>query len=188
MIANKQGPSSYVESSRTHNDPLTKDVRNRTNEGVFKYYIDESLNESNSRCFQKGVPFIRDTDRSIPSNLVDTETALKGINRKGMKYGILLNNEPDCPDCRKCGTEEAKNCSCLHCHITRQQGNLMECQDTSLVAISTRDDTNFTRADIYNKDRFDFIYENLTDSKKIPSNNIIGVNSRLQLKDQSKPY
>jgi hypothetical protein len=186
MISNKQGPISYNRSSRSYNDDTPISQRNRANQSFEDYQLNTTFAESNSKCFLKSSPFIRSTDKSIPSNLVDTETALKGINRIGAKYGLVINNEPDCKDCENCG--KPSECSCLHCHITKQQANLVECEDTGLTAISTKNNTNYTRADINNLERYDFIYENLNDSTKIQSNNIIGINSRLALKDSKRTY
>jgi hypothetical protein len=186
MIANKQGPTSYNKSSRSYNDQYPVLLKQKANQEFENYQLDESIKESTSKCFLKSSPFIRSIDSGIPSNLVDTETSLKGINRKGAKYGLVINNEPDCPDCSNCGKDT--ECSCLHCHITKQQGNLVECDTLGLTAISTKNNTNYTRADINNLERYDFIYENLNDSTKIHSNSFIGVNTRLAIKDNLKKY
>lgn len=130
------------------------------------------------RCFLNSPQFLHNPSNSIPSSIVDLESELRAYNRPLGKCDInRYLPKPKCESCDKCGTN--LDCDCLHCLVM----NTPDCgSNVDLGSQHTRLD-RAKQTIPSTQDRFHELALDVQDSSKIPSNAIIGVNSRLEMKD-----
>ena len=131
----------------------------------------------NKRCFYNAPSFLHSPSNSIPSGVVDLESELRNYNRPLGHCNVnRYTPKPKCESCDKCGTNS--DCDCLHClTITTDT-----CSGIDLDSIHTR--LNRSKTSIPStQDRFEELSINVQEESKIASNAIIGVNSRLEMKD-----
>lgn len=133
---------------------------------LFERLTDANVMESKEVCYQSTSPFMQNPFRSIPQNAIDVESELRGQNQFNSR----------CPD-------EKYNPS--KPFTSKFNITLNDCGKSDLVPEYTRINKpcNYSGVSI---NRFQPLYENLQDTDKIHSNNFIGMNTRLQIKDAYK--
>jgi hypothetical protein len=132
------------------------------NNASFNWMTDASITESKETCFEGASPFMHNPYKSVPANSIDIESDLRGQN-------IPLTK---CPE-RKFNPDKAQK---INTKVT-------DCKKNDLVPQYTRLNKSCNMFSGININRFDPLCEDLQEINKIHSNNYIGVNTRLQLKD-----
>lgn len=156
---------SHFSFSRGLYDQCALNKKDEESTAPFLYMTDSNVSESTSSCFLGASPFQHNQLRSISANFVDTESDLRGQTRIWSK----------CPE-NKYNPDKAKPV----------EFNLKQCSDESLVPEYTRINKPCNIFAGITINRFHPLCEDLQELKKIHDNNIIGVNTRLQVKDAYK--
>lgn len=66
-------------------DQCSLNQREALNNSQFNLIVDPSLNESKQKCYQSQSPFVNNPFNSIPSEFIDVESELNGLNRLNSK-------------------------------------------------------------------------------------------------------
>lgn len=155
--------------------------RNRVSTSPFDFTTDNSVFESTKACVQSSSPFMRTPGQSIPSGLVELESQLRPYNRPlGNCIKDNYISKPKCTDCEKCSNSVP--CDCLHCTVKKNHLG-PDCDSDELYPKNTRSLKAKHATSEINQNRFEVLCENPQDDIKIPSNNIVGVSSRLFMRD-----
>jgi len=153
--------------------------------GPYQYMMDP-VRESNESCWQNQSPFMHTHFNSIPVGHVDIESELRNQTRRLSKCPqarfdpTKLDN---CRSCKKCN--QGLPCDCKHCRETKYENSLKDCS-SGLIPSYTRTNRSCNVLSGVTIDRFENLSENPQDMKKIQSNNYIGTNTRLEVKDAFK--
>jgi hypothetical protein len=141
--------------------------KNQENTASFNWITDKSVVESKHSCYQGTSPFMHNPFKSIPMNAVDIESNLRGQHLKASRCPIHKFNPNNDP--------------------YSTYGNVLhDCKDNKLVPEYTRLNKACNIFSGININRFNPLCEDLTDLNKIHSNNYIGINTRLIIKDSFK--
>lgn len=174
--------SSHFSFSNSLYDECNINKRQIESVAPFKYMTD-NIYENKNNCFVGISPFMHKQFHNIPPNSVDIENDLRNRNRPLSRCPetqfdpTKLNN---CKACQQCN--EGLPCSCLHCQDAKLQNKLTDCEK-GLVPEYTRVNKPCNIFSGISINRFHPLCEDLQDSSKIQSNNYIGTNTRLQVKD-----
>jgi hypothetical protein len=138
--------------------------KNAQNKLAFNLVVDKSVVESDKSCFQASAPFKHNPFKSVPHDVVDIESELRGQTRKMSFCPSVLNKF------NKFDPKEIK-----------------ECESNELVSEYTRINKPCNVLSGITINRFHPLCEDLQELNKIQDNSYIGVNTRLQLKDNYIP-
>jgi hypothetical protein len=147
--------------TRKSADNCAVQQKDNQNKNAFGLMVDSSVIESDETCFQAAAPFKHNPFKSIPKNVVDVESELRGQTRPMSHCPSITNKMTKYPP------ETVK-----------------ECKSNDLVAQHTRINKPCNIFAGININRFHPLCEDLQQLNKIPSNSYIGVNTRLYMKDQ----
>lgn len=156
---------SHFSFSRSLYDECALKKKDEESAGPFQYMTDSQVSESTSSCFLGASPFQHNQLHSISSEYVDIESDLRGQTR----------NLSKCPE-HKYNPNTAKPTSF----------SVKQCTDNLLVPEYTRINKPCNIFAGITINRFHPLCEDLQDAAKIHDNNIIGINTRLQVKDAFK--
>lgn len=152
--------------SRALYDDCSLKKKNQESVAPFEWATDSSVIESKQSCYFAASPFMHNPFNSVPSNIVDIESDLKGQTRQLSK----------CPETRF-NPNTAK---------ALQWAQLPECVSKDLVPEYTRLNRSCNVLSEVSINRFNPLCSNPQESNKIHSNEFIGTNTRLQIKDAFK--
>ena len=150
--------------TRKSSDNCALSQKDALNNNAFGLVVDKSVIESDESCFQASAPFKHNPFRSIPSNIVDIESELRGQTRVMSKCPSVLNRFNEFPSKK-----------------------IVECQSKTLVPEYTRINRPCNVLAGITINRFNPLCEDLQEIHKIQDNTYIGSNTRLQYKDSYKP-
>ncbi len=156
---------SHFSFTRTSYDDCAINKKNTESAGPFQWLTDKNVVESNESCFLGSAPFMHNPFKSVPSTSIDIENDLRGQTR-------LLS---------KCINDKynPNNAQPIDYKIN-------ECTNLQLVPEYTRMNKSCNIFSGININRFHPLCEDLQQPSKIASNNIIGKNTRLEVKDAIK--
>lgn len=152
--------------TRTAYDECALKKKNQESAALFERMTDSNVTESKKVCYHSTSPFMQNPFRSIPQNAIDVESDLRGQNYRNSK----------CPEDKY----NPENPLQSKFNIT-----LNDCGESDLIPEYTRINKSCNYSGI-NINRFHPLCENLQDADKIHSNNFIGINTRLEIKDAYK--
>ena len=152
--------------SRSLYDQCSLEKKNKESTAPFEWTTDSSVIESKQACYLATSPFMHNPFNSVPSSIVDIESDLKGQTRQLSK----------CPE-NRFNPNTAK---------ALQWSQLKECTDKQLVPEYTRLNRACNVLSGVSINRFNPLCNNVQDVSKIHSNEYIGTNTRLQIKDAFK--
>ena len=158
---------SHFSFTRNLYDNCSLEKKNQESTAPFNWVTDKSVVESKQSCFQGTSPFMHNPFKSIPMDSVDIESNLRGQHFKASRCPIHKFNPNNNP--------YSTVGSVLH-----------ECTDNRLVPEYTRLNKSCNIFSGININRFNPLCEDHTDFNKIHSNNYIGTNTRLIIKDSFK--
>jgi hypothetical protein len=181
--------SDYYPFTNSLYDKCNLEQKDLASQYQFKYSTDP-VYENNESCFADSSQFGHKQFNSIPSSNIDIESDLRNQNR-------LLSRCPEtrfdptklenCKNCENCNS--GLPCGCDHCKQTKYDNTLKNCsKDFNLMPDYTRISNSVTLDRELNVDRFYPMQDDLQDANKIQSNSVIGVNTRLLIKDTYKKY
>lgn len=167
--------------TRTLYDKSALLQRDSTSKSIFDNITsDSSVKESNKSCFLRASPFSHFPQNSIPSAIIDLDSELR--NQTRIAGDRLIPDKPICPDCKNCSS--SLPCDCLHCLTSAEHTNGIECKDDiDLIPIYSRIEKPCNIFQGITINRFPVLCSNPQDEYKIPTNDIVGINSRLAVKD-----
>lgn len=153
---------SHFSFTRSKYDKCALDKSEQESTGPFRLVTDQSTAENKERCFLSGAsPFMQNPYRSVPKEHVDIESDLRGQSF----------NLSKCPQFKfNPNTQTVYNFP------------LNECTNLGLIPEYTRINKPCNLSGI-NINRFHPLCEDIQVPTKIHSNEYIGANTRLQLKD-----
>lgn len=149
--------------TRNSADKCAIEQKDNQNNSAFGLVVDSSVIESDETCFQAAAPFKHNPFKSVPKNIVDVESELRGQTRALSHCPSVLNKLTTYPN------EQIK-----------------ECKSNDLVAEHTRINKPCNIFAGININRFHPLCEDLQQLNKIQGNSYIGINTRLYMKDQYK--
>lgn len=152
--------------TRSAYDECALKKKSQESAALFERLTDANVMESKEVCYHSTSPFMQNPFRSVPQNAVDVESELRGQN--------IFNSR--CPDEKYNPSKPFKS----NFNIT-----LNDCGKSDLIPEYTRINKSCNYSGI-NINRFQPLCENVQDPNKIHSNNFIGMNTRLQIKDAFK--
>lgn len=154
---------SHFSFTRSIYDKCALDKKEQESTDPFKWVTDSQTSESKERCFLSAAsPFMQNPFRSIPNDRVDIESDLRGQTL----------NLSKCPQFKfNPNTQQAYN------------ETLNECTNKQLVPEYTRTNRPCDVLSGISINRFHPLCEDFQVPSKIHSNDYIGVNTRLQTKD-----
>jgi len=157
-------------------------IEKKNQESVGPYqYITEPVYESNDKCFENQSPFIH---KNIPTFKIDIESDLRNQTRILSKCPETRFDPTKLENCKKCEKcNEGLPCDCKHCRDTRYENELKECKTKDLIPTYTRTNKPCNIFSGITINRFHPLCEDLQDLNTIHSNNYIGFNTRLVVKD-----
>ena len=131
---------------------------------VFQRIVD--LDSIQSNCYSQETPIMKTPRSSIPKDNIDIESELRGQNVIISKYG------------------ETRVKECTDCNDIKYTP---ECTNNTLIPEHTRyhKPQDFLRG--INVNRFHPLCQNYQDAAVIPTNDIIGLNTRITAKDNFVP-
>jgi hypothetical protein len=151
--------------TRSKYDECALNKSNKESTSPFDWVTDKSIVESKEVCFQAASPFMHNPYKSIPKDIIDVESDLRGQNIKLSK----------CPE-----TKFNPNKS-----NPVKNKILIEC-DGKLVPEYTRVGRACNVLSGININRFHPLCEDSQEINKIHQNTYIGTNTRLAIKDAYK--
>ena len=166
-------------------DKCNLNKKDQESTGPFNY-ITSNIYENNNSCFLSESPFMHNQFPSIPANIIDAESDLRNQTR-------LLSRCPEtrfdptknlnCKDCKNC--DSGIPCECGHCRDRTHENTINECNGSfrGLIPNYTRIEKPCNVFSGVTINRFESLCENHQDLNNIQSNNYIGTNTRLQVKD-----
>lgn len=146
--------------TRKSADRCAENQKKAQNKLAFDLVVDQSVIESDKSCFEASSSFKHNPFRSVPKDIVDIESELRGQTRKMSQCPVVLN---------KFNEFEPKK--------------VLECESKDLVTEYTRINKPCNIFSGININRFHPLCEDLQELNKIQDNAYIGVNTRLQFKD-----
>jgi hypothetical protein len=156
---------SHFSFTRASYDKCAIEKKDQESSGPFDWVTDKSIYESKDVCFQSTSPFMQNPFRSIPNNMIDIESDLRGH-----KYQVS-----------KCPTHKYDPS-----RSDRLDTSVKECENNGLVPEYTRLNKSCNIFSGMSINRFHPLCEDLQQLNKIHSNSYIGTNTRLQIKDAFK--
>lgn len=156
---------SHFSFTRTTNDDCALLLKNKESTGPFDWATDNTITENKESCFQGSAPFSHNPYRSIPSNVVDFESELRGQTRDNSKCATHKFNPNMAP---------------------KINFKWNECTDNKLVPEYTKLNKSCNVLSGITINRFQPLYEDPQEFTKIHNNNYIGSNTRLLIKDAFK--
>jgi hypothetical protein len=143
-------------------DKCALEKRDQESTGTFKYATDVSILEPQQGCFIAAGPFQHNPYKSVPASSVDIESDLRGQSW----------NLSRCPS-SKYNPQNSLPIA----------NNISECKGKELVPEYTRIGKPCNVLSGITINRFHPLCDDLQDINKIPSNSVIGFNTRLGVKD-----
>jgi hypothetical protein len=153
---------SHFSFTRNNSDDCALVQKLQESTGPFMYQTDSLVHESKEKCYLGASPFQHNPYRSIPVDSIDIESDLRGQTR-------ILS---------KCSAQQWNPSM-----AKKVEPKLKDCVDQKLVPQYTRLNKPCNIFSGISINRFDPLYEDIQDDRKIQSNSYIGVNTRLQIKD-----
>lgn len=145
------------------------------------YWVSDSINESPNPCFVEQSPFMHHPFQSIPAKLVNVESDLRNQTR-------ILSQCPDkhfdptksknCIDCKKC--DQGLPCNCSHCKKFKK---LLRCKTDFLQTKYSRVEKPCNVFTSMSINRFTPLCHDPQNLNTIQSNNYIGTNTRLEIRN-----
>lgn len=148
--------------TRTSYDECALQQKDAQNTEMFTRIADSSVTEVDRPCLLGASPFMHNPFKSIPSDIIDAESDLRGQTRIQSKCAITRFNPETAP---------------------KYTFSLNECTDINLVPEYTRTNRPCNIFSGISINRFNPLCDNPQDLKMIHSNTYIGSNTRLQIKD-----
>ena len=154
-------------------DDCELDKKNQESTGPFNWITDNTVIESNDSCYLAAAsPFMHNQFYSIPSNIVDAESELRGQTRHlsrcpDKKYNP--NTQLDANTQKAIALAKIKECAA---------NSVLIPEYTRLNKACNMPSTSINR--------FDILCEDVQNVNKIRSNDYIGTNTRLDIKDALK--
>lgn len=164
--------SSYNIFTNNLYDDCNLEKKNQESVGPYNWVID---NVKHAGCFHNDSPYMQSNANNVPNNLVDIENNIRNQQRKKTRCihdKHIPSKNYDCSDCDK-----NVYCNCETKNVLKDS----ECSGF-LKADYTRKSKSVNLSGI-SINRFSILNENLQDLNKIHGNNIIGLNTRLFVKD-----
>ena len=152
--------SQHFSFTRNSYDNCAINKKDQERTAQYNWITDNGRTESKNVCFQSTSPFMQNPFNSIPSKLVDVESDLKGIYFNASKCAIHKFNP----------NNQIKYTNVVHM-----------CINNDLVPSYTR--LNRACKFLPEIDRFDPLIENVQQVEKINTNDYIGINTRLFVRD-----
>lgn len=153
---------SHFSFTRNAYDECELIKRDQESQSAFTWATDSHVAESKSACHVATSPFMQNPFKSVPHNITDIESDLRGQTKKAGKCAI-------------------------HKYDPSQQKPIVnpikDCVDDRLVPEYTRMNKPCNIFSGITINRFHPLCEDLQDMNKISDNSIFGVNTRLQIKD-----
>ena len=156
---------SHFSFTRNSYDDCALQKKNQESTSPFNWITDSSVVESKNSCFLKASPYQQTPFKSIPTGSIDIESDLRGQTFKSSKCAIHKYD----PNTR-----------------IPFETKLNECKDNGLVPSYTRLNKSCNILSGISVNRFHPLCEDVQDLFKIHTNDYIGVNTRLQIKDAFK--
>lgn len=152
--------------TRSMYDDCAITKKDQESSGPFQWVTDKNVIESPKSCFLGASPFMHNPFKSIPNQSVDIESELRGQTR-------LLS---------KCINDK------YNPNTSPQPAykNLQDCVDVRLAPEYTRMNKACNIFSGISINRFNPLCEDSQNINRIPGNNIIGINTRLNIKDAVK--
>ncbi|NBU34008.1 hypothetical protein EB118_03560 [bacterium] len=157
---------SHFSFSRNKYDACEVDYSDKERQASFNWATDPAVVENKTSCFLATAPFSHNPFKSIPVEAIDAESELKNLSR----------NLSRCPEKKYHPSVET----------TYDILKMGECQSQDLVPEYTRTNKSCNIFSGITINRFDPLFEDLQQLKKIHHNMYTGVNTRLQIKDAFK--
>lgn len=156
---------SHFSFTRTTSDACAIDAKNNESVGPFNWATDKGIKENKESCFLGTAPFSHNPFKSIPENVIDYESDLKGLTR----------------DNSKCSTHKYNP-------QTSQKINFKwnECVDNKLLPEYTKLNKSCNVLSGITINRFNPLCDDPQELTKIHNNTYIGSNTRLLIKDAYK--
>lgn len=165
-------------------------IKKKDQESIGPYnYIMNPIYENVENCFENQSPYQHNPSRfhSISESIIDIESDLRNQTRilsrcQESKFDPTLDK--NCASCKNCNS--GLPCDCNHCKQTKYQNNINDCKTKSLIPSYTRINKPCNIFSGITINRFSPLCEDIQDANKIQSNNYIGSNTRLNIKDSYK--
>ncbi len=152
---------SHFSFTRNLYDKCALDKKNQESTSPFEWVTDSQIFGSSQSCYQGASPFMQNPTNSVSSGKIDIESDLRGQNYKNSR---CINDKYN-PTLQKPYKEKIKDC------------------EKQLVPEYTRLNKACNIFSGISINRFSPLYDDLQSLQKIHSNNYIGTNTRLQVKD-----
>jgi hypothetical protein len=156
---------SHFSFTRNLYDKCALDQKDQESQAAFKWATDSQVPESTSACHVATSPFMQNPFKSIPKTIVDIESDLRGQTRQSGKCTI-----------HKFDPAQQKP----------YKAPIKDCVDERLIPEYTRTNKACNIFSGITINRFHPLCDEMQDLNKIHDNSIIGVNTRLQVKDAFK--
>ncbi len=156
---------SHFSFTRSAYDTCALDTKNKQSSGPGQYATDVAVIENKESCFLGASPFMHNPFHSIPTNVIDIESDLRGQTR----------------DLSKCATHKFNPNNEKPIDFKWK-----ECRDQRLVPEYTRIDKPCNIFSGITINRFHPLCDDFQELNKIHNNSYIGSNTRLQVKDAFK--
>lgn len=154
---------SHFSFTRNAYDECALEQKDNETQSSFKWVTDSQVLGGNEACFMAAAPFQQNPFNSVPMHTIDVESDLRGQTRSLSKCDSFKYN----PQLAKPVDYKVK-----------------ECTDQRLVSDYTRTNRSCNVLSGVSINRFQTLYEN--PQENISDNTLIGVNTRLQVKDLYK--
>ncbi|MDD4938236.1 MAG: hypothetical protein PHX34_04470 [Candidatus Shapirobacteria bacterium] len=159
--------------------------KNTESANPFNIISDVSVKESTKSCYLNQSPFMHFPQSSIPAGIVDLESRMRNqdtpLSRcdSGNSYYDL--NRPECTDCSNCSN--SLPCDCLHCLTSKEHTNGIMCEDNGLIPTYSRINRPCDILSGIIINRAEPLCYNPQDENHLPTNDIIGINTRTFSRD-----
>lgn len=157
---------SHFSFTRNLYDKCALEKKDQESTSPFQWVTDSQVTESKMSCHQGASPFMQNPFKSIPINKVDIESDLRGQNYMNSRCPTHKYN----PELQKTYNETLKNCEKNVEFIPEYTRLNKACNIFNGISIN----------------RFSPLCDDVQALNKIHSNNYIGTNTRLQVKDAIK--
>lgn len=172
-------------TTRSLYDTLAIAQKDRQSTGPFAWITANFQKDSPDACFvERSSVFM--SKQYLPADQIDTESDLRNNSRPSSRIistkAYTGPTSDTCKACKNCNT--GLPCGCDHC---KEKKNIKNCSGDTHVPTYTRLNKPCKVTSGININRFSYLCEDLQDVSKISSNDVIGTNTRLAVKDQFQP-
>ena len=185
----KQNDKDYYPFTNSLYDKCNLQKKDTESKYQFNYNT-EPIYENNESCFADSTQFAHKQFHSIPSSKIDIESDLRNQYRLLSRCPEKRFDPTKLDNCKKCeNCNSGLPCGCDHCKQTKYENKLKNCsKQFNLISDYTRISNSSKLDRERNVNRMYPMEDDLQDSNKIQSNSVIGVNTRLLIKDTYKKY